>query len=413
MKKNICLLIAGLQICMLLVACGHQHRWKSATCFTPKTCIECGITEGRAAEHTWNNATCSAPKTCTECGITEGRAAEHTWKNATCSAPKTCTECGITEGRAAEHSWNNADCLAPKTCTKCGVTEAGKLTHNYSQWEQDSSDMQIRSRYCTICGNLQIEQVGGNGARTNLGSAGSPKGTTLIISVFADELNTGWNFETREDRAARALMLKHMESATSWLTKQIGTYGVESHFIYDWEVNPDLCYTYDFGQLALVRNDGGGYWKQENYVRDNIPSEMLKEKYKAQNIIYMFYFNTDESNNVNSWTMSNSPNIETEIINVFVRDDLRDSFYYMPASSLAHEIMHCFGAHDLYYASDAIPQAYVDYCKATDSKDIMYTTSLGENIPQLFTRLDAYYMGLVDNCDEVAAWGLGTSSFLD
>ena len=84
-------------------------------------------------------------------------------------------------------------------------------------------------------------------------------------------------------------------------------------------------------------------------------NEELKEKYQAQNIIYMFYFNTDESNTVNSWSLGNNQDLETEIINVFVRDNLSDGFYYMPASSLAHEIMHCFGAYDLHYASSAIP----------------------------------------------------------
>jgi hypothetical protein len=162
-----------------------------------------------------------------------------------------------------------------------------------------------------------------------------------------------------------------------------------------------------------VRTDGGGYWKQADFVLLNIPSETLKEKYQAQNIIYMFYFNTDERNTINSWALGNDQNVNTEIINVFVRDSIADTFHYTSASSLAHEIMHCFGAQDLYYASSAIPQAYVDHCRITGSMDIMYTVSLGTNIAQLFTPLDAYYLGLVDSCDEVTTWGLKKSSFLD
>lgn len=330
--------------------------------------------------------------------------------------PKTCTDCGATEGTSLPHNWNDATCQTPKTCTECGITEATPLAHNYGQWgntEQDSSGQWFHSRSCTLCGSLQTEETEGPSIRTDLGSAGSPEGTTLIISIFANELNTNWDFETEEDRATRTLMLNHMESATSWLTQQIGVYGTESHFIYDWEENPDLCYSYDFGQLMLVRPDGGGYWKQENYVLENIPSEALKDKYQAQNIIYMFYFNTDETNTVNSWSLGNNQDLETEIINVFVRDNLSDDFYYMPASSIAHEIMHCFGAHDLYYASEVIPQDYVDHCTAIDSNDIMFTVSLGESIPQLFTPLDAYYLGLVDSCEEVDTWGLGISSYLE
>ena len=390
MKKNMRLLITTMLLCALLAACGHQHIWLAATCLAPKTCTDCGTTEGTSLPHNWNDATCQTPKTCTDCGATEGTALPHNWNDATCQTPKTCTECGITEGTP--------------------------LAHNYGQWgktEQDSSGQWLHSRSCTLCGSLQTEETEGPSIRTDLGSAGSPEGTTLIISIFANELNTNWDFETEEDRTTRTLMLSHMESATSWLTQQIGVYGTESHFIYDWEENPDLCYSYDFGQLMLVRPDGGGYWKQENYVLENIPSEALKDKYQAQNIIYMFYFNTDETNTVNSWSLGNNQDLETEIINVFVRDNLSDDFYYMPASSIAHEIMHCFGAHDLYYASDVIPQDYVDHCTAIDSNDIMFTVSLGESIPQLFTPLDAYYLGLVDSCEEVDTWGLGISSYLE
>ena len=364
MQKNMRILIVGLLLCVLLTACGHQHSWRPATC--------------------------QLPKTCTECGVAEGVALGHNWKDATCQMPKTCTECGAMEGAA--------------------------LAHTYGGWggrEQDASGRWIRSRRCSVCGDLQAKQAKSPTIRTDLGSAGSPDGTTVIVSIFANDCDTRWDFETEKDRAVQDRMLTHMEAATSWLAQQIGAYGAEPYFIYDWEANPDLHYSYDFGQLLLVRSDGGGYWDQENYVLNNIPSEELKEKYHAQNIIYMFYFNTSERNTVNSWSLGNNQDLETEIVNVFVRNDISGSFFYMPASSIAHEIMHCFGAHDLYYASSAIPQDYVDYCRLTGSTDIMYTISLGEDISQLFTRLDAYYLGLVDSCDEVTTWGLGKSSFLD
>ena len=388
MQKNMRILIVCMLLCTLLTGCGHEHTWQDATCRMPKTCADCGATEGTATDHNWNEATCTSPKTCADCGATEGIATDHNWNDATCAAPKTCTECGATEGAA--------------------------LAHTYGEWggrEQDASGKWIRSRSCSVCGDLHTEPAKSPTIRTDLGSAGSPDGTTVIVSIFANERNSSWNFENEEDRATQALMLTHMDTAASWLTQQIGAYGAESHFIYDWEANPDLYYTYDFGQLLLVSPDAGGYWDQENYVQENIPSEALKEKYHAQNIIYMFYFNTDESNTVNSWSMGYNQYRETELINIFVRDDLPDGFYYTPASSLAHEIMHCFGAYDLYYASDVISQNYVDHCIATDSMDIMYTVSLGAEIFQCFTQLDAYYMGLVDSCDEVTTWGLGKSAF--
>ena len=127
----------------------------------------------------------------------------------------------------------------------------------------------------------------------------------------------------------------------------------------------------------------------------------------------MFYFNTDESNRVRSNASGDIVNKKTETISVFVRTARSDGFNYASAACLAHEIMHCFGAYDLYYASETIPQAYVDYCKRTASWDIMYSTNQGSTVFHLFTPLDAYYMGIVDNCDEVTEWGLGKSTFSD
>ena len=68
MKKNMRILMVGLLLCLLLTACGHQHTWIDATCIAPKTCSECGETEGNPLEHRWNEASCQAPKTCADCG---------------------------------------------------------------------------------------------------------------------------------------------------------------------------------------------------------------------------------------------------------------------------------------------------------------------------------------------------------
>lgn len=54
----------------------HEHVWEAATCSSPKTCKDCGATEGETLTHEWAEATYSAPKTCTLCGLTEGEKLE-------------------------------------------------------------------------------------------------------------------------------------------------------------------------------------------------------------------------------------------------------------------------------------------------------------------------------------------------
>ena len=127
MKKLICLALA-LMLVMTLTACGCKHEtWNEANCTTPKTCAECGETEGAPLGHSWLAATCETPKTCEVCGETDGEALGHSWTDATCEAPKTCEGCGLTEGEALGHTWMDATTEAPKTCETCGLTEGERI----------------------------------------------------------------------------------------------------------------------------------------------------------------------------------------------------------------------------------------------------------------------------------------------
>lgn len=67
MKKWICLLLAAASL-FALSACGHQHTWQAASCTAPKTCAECGETEGEPLGHSPTQATYWAPSVCSVCG---------------------------------------------------------------------------------------------------------------------------------------------------------------------------------------------------------------------------------------------------------------------------------------------------------------------------------------------------------
>ena len=99
MKKRILSFLVLVLCLSLLTGCMCKHEvWNDADCVTPKTCAECGETEGEALGHVWLAATCEAPKTCTSCDLTEGEALGHDWVDATTETPKTCTVCSVTEG---------------------------------------------------------------------------------------------------------------------------------------------------------------------------------------------------------------------------------------------------------------------------------------------------------------------------
>ncbi len=101
--KKVHILLFVLVACLALAGCSEKHEWVDANCETPKTCSECGQTEGEALGHNWTDATCEQAKTCSECGLTEGEALGHDWQEATCEQAKTCTICAATEG-AEKHT---------------------------------------------------------------------------------------------------------------------------------------------------------------------------------------------------------------------------------------------------------------------------------------------------------------------
>ena len=128
MKKSALLIILTVLCAMLLTGCFCRHEvWKNADCENPKTCAECGKTEGEPLGHNWADATCDAPKTCQRCSLTEGEALGHDWVDATCDAPKTCQRCSLTEGEALGHNWLDATTEAPQTCAVCAKTEGERI----------------------------------------------------------------------------------------------------------------------------------------------------------------------------------------------------------------------------------------------------------------------------------------------
>ncbi|MBR6365664.1 MAG: hypothetical protein IKS10_06175 [Lachnospiraceae bacterium] len=245
------------------------------------------------------------------------------------------------------------------------------------------------------------------------GSAGTLSGTTVVVSIVTNDQNTHWGFTNGGDANAendRATLMKqksYLLAGCEWLSDQATSYGKKADFITDWEAYPDLYYEYNTTE-ELVRFDGAKYHVQKDYILETIPSNELKKKYRADNIIYVFYFNTPAENDVNPWSLSMTadPICDRELINVYTKFK---GFNTMPCT-YAHEMMHCFGAYDLYYANKGIPQEYVDYLTETNSQDIMYRVYDSEKFYVNMSELDAYYIGLTDSCEDVVTWNLASAA---
>ena len=236
------------------------------------------------------------------------------------------------------------------------------------------------------------------------GNAGSLEGTTVIISIFANDPNYKWDYTSNKDLDIIDDALKRLGVATDYLTKAASMYSKKATFYYDWKKYTDLAYQTSFRD-KIVRPDGGAYQVQSSWITNNIDLKTLKNKYKADNFVFLFFLNTDVSNEHNPWTLASSscPTCKIEYSNIFIGFD----GFISPTATYAHEILHQFGAPDLYYRNNVIPEEYVNYLRNTNSKDIMFTVNDGMNITVEFTPLDAYYVGIGPMPSTVSEWHLG------
>lgn len=235
------------------------------------------------------------------------------------------------------------------------------------------------------------------------GSAGTLAGTTVVVTIVTNDKTTHWEPEDDDDIATLKQQKNYLLKACEWLSGQAAEYGKTADFIADWEAYPDLYFEYETAD-EWVRFDGKKYAVQKEYILENIPSDTLKKKYRADNIIYVFMFNTPAENEIIPWslTMISGAMCDRELINNYTRY----LGYTTTPTVYAHEMMHCFGAYDLYYASSDIPQEYVDHLTEINSRDIMFCSYDSEEIRVTMSALDAYYVGLTDVCEEVEQWGL-------
>lgn len=146
-KKWLCG-IASFALCFVLIGCGHEHTWVEATCTEPKTCSECGETDGEPLGHTWVEATCAEPKHCSVCGETEGEPLEHALTEANYQQAATCEVCGATVGEPLQAEFEkygltcnteldtNYPYVIP--CYDEGYTTEGKVS--FSDYEVFDSD---------------------------------------------------------------------------------------------------------------------------------------------------------------------------------------------------------------------------------------------------------------------------------
>lgn len=240
-------------------------------------------------------------------------------------------------------------------------------------------------------------------------------GKTVVVSVFVDDPDYSWDGGSKN----QSEILTKLGIATDWLAEQSENYGGNGSYVYDYEENDDLYYTLTTDIQCSDADEMAEYL--DSYIEENLDLETIKDDYDADNVLCAFYVNSDENVEVTDWTIKWEADSENDYEYCFFYGEVSDG--KLTPATIAHEIMHAFGAPDLYSAdtdgyNKGITQKYVSELEEEESNDVMYTTfeqytqeAIYDEVTNEFSELDAYYVGITDSCDLVDEYGFDPSEY--
>lgn len=239
-----------------------------------------------------------------------------------------------------------------------------------------------------------------------LGSAGYLRGDVLLISLYINDERSAWNAEQEEN--ARACV----DVACRFLVQQAKNYGEELRFYYDVQEHPDLRYRAQFE--ADAEQDMTGRFTRWLYrwIDENVPVAELQERYGTENVGFLALVAEEGGAYTNVYYIEDTARYFNEISVLFYYYSyLRSTDREVPAV-YAHEILHQFGAIDLYEDSPDFSPENIAYVAETYPDDIMYSTYTDngrlnyESIHLEVSPVTAYYLGWLDELPEADQEGL-------
>jgi len=179
----------ALASCNLVVTNSHEHSWVEANCTSPKTCAECGETEGEALGHAEETLESKLP-TCTETGLTEGVACSVCGEVIVAQQEIPALGHDLVISEAVAPDCLNSGLTAGEHCTKCDYEVAQEVIPAKGHTEVIDAAVEAdclnsgltAGKHCSVCGEVLMAQ-----------EVVPAKGHTEVIdaAVEADCLNSG------------------------------------------------------------------------------------------------------------------------------------------------------------------------------------------------------------------------------
>ncbi len=237
-----------------------------------------------------------------------------------------------------------------------------------------------------------------------VGSCTKLSGTTVVVVIYLNDNSSSWTTQ-RMDRVKYKIGI-----ATDYIEEAANYYGQSAEFIYDDGYYSDLSYEYDYyGNITDF--DSLDEYNYDPYqeslleaINNYIPSQKLLNKYGADHIAYVGVMNKEGRSYAYQYAEEYDDYYFEECCCLFYTD--KGYGEEEPPAVYAHEILHLFGAIDLYesedpYYNDLTGRQY-DYIIDYYPNEIMYTTydeygySVQQRVTNDISELTAFYLGWTD-----------------
>lgn len=222
-----------------------------------------------------------------------------------------------------------------------------------------------------------------------LGSAKYLEGRNLLYSLFVDTPQSTWSDE------AEAETLRNLDRAASYIEETAQEYGRETELVCDWQENENLI-----GRAAVdfeIADDKDFVDRLDQeigvWVESLVDYEAMTEEYGAEGIALLVFVNNPGTSYAIVYDGTDNPK---ESVVFFAGE---------PPAVYAHEILHLFGAHDLYRDAE-YSEEITDYIEKTYPTEIMRTVTgrrgeiFEETIVNTVSPVTAYHLGWIDEIEE-------------
>lgn len=233
----------------------------------------------------------------------------------------------------------------------------------------------------------------------DLGSAGLLRGDVMLVSLYIDDEENVWDVDMLEE--ARSCL----DVACGYLEEEAAAYGEELELWYDTQAHPDLMYRAEYRGVAAKEDTRFSYWLWR-WIDQNVPVAELQERYGTDNVGFLALVADEGGAYTNVFYVEDSTRYFNEISVLFYYYSyMRTTDREVPAV-YAHEILHQFGAIDLYEDSPDLSPENIEYVARTYPDDIMYAEYVRDGRPDYeqihleISPITAYYLGWLEELPE-------------